>query len=32
LVAAIERAVADQQGDACELPQSGQVQTTTPNR
>ena len=32
LVAAIERAVADRHGDACEIPPADQVRRTTPNR
>ena len=32
MLTAIERALADREGDACELPKDGRVRTTTPNR
>jgi hypothetical protein len=32
MLAAIERALAAKEGDACELPSSGMVRRTTPTR
>jgi hypothetical protein len=31
LMASIERALADREGDACELPKGGRVRTANPN-
>ena len=32
MLTAIERALADKEGDTCELPKGGRTRTTTPNR